>query len=176
MAAIPFPDEVRDRVTSYIQHQGAKSPGAIVELVQASQQRFLDVVTGLPDDVATRKPATDEWSVRELLRHVIGAEANVVGLVHNLARGDSPPVGGGAERMVEDVGQPLAEFVTLLRTTNERLIDAIRNLPDAPDLTQKAPHPFFGPLNCMEWAAFQRVHDEDHVQHAQKILAAVASA
>jgi hypothetical protein len=28
-------------------------------------------------------------------------------------------------------------------------------------------------LNCKEWAAFQRVHDEDHVQHAEKILAAV---
>jgi hypothetical protein len=35
------------------------------------------------------------------------------------------------------------------------------------------PHPFFGELTAMQWAVFQRVHDEDHVQHVRKILAAV---
>ena len=35
-------------------------------------------------------------------------------------------------------------------------------------------HPFFGPLNCLEWAGFQRVHDLDHIQHARRIIAAVS--
>ena len=175
MAAIPFPEEVRDRVTSYIQHQGSKSPDAVLDLVQTSQQRFLDVVSGLREDVAARKPAPEEWSVRELVRHVIDAEESVAILVHNLSRGEGPPSGRGAGRMVEDTGQPFLDFVAQLRGVNDSLIREIRGLPAAPDLEKKAPHPFFGPLNCMEWAAFQRVHDEDHVQHAQKILAAVAN-
>ncbi len=173
MTAVPFPKEVRDRVTSYIQHQGAKSPDAILELVRTSQQRFLDVVSQLDDEIAARKPAPDEWSVRELIRHVIDAEQSVALLVRHLSRGERPPGGGGAGRMVEDTGQPFREFVTRLRGANTELLDQIRSLPAGPDLEMKAPHPFFGPLNGKEWAAFQRVHDEDHVQHAQKILAVV---
>lgn len=174
MTAIPFPEEVRDRVKSYIQHQGGKSPEAIIELVKTSQQRFLDVITPVTDDVATRKPADDEWCIRELVRHVLDAEESVTMLIHNLSRGEGPPTGRGAGRMVEDDGQPLADYVANVREHNARLIEEINAMPAEPNLERKSPHPFFGPLNCKEWAAFQRVHDEDHVQHAQKILADVA--
>jgi hypothetical protein len=47
-------------------------------------------------------------------------------------------------------------------------------MPEQPNIELKSPHPFFGPLNASEWAVFQRVHDEDHAQHAQKIIAATA--
>lgn len=174
MATIPFPEEVRDRVVSYIQHQGAKSPEALIDLVRTSQQRFLDVISGLSDEVAAKKPAPDEWSVRELTRHVLDAEDSVAILVHNLSRGMGPPEGRNAGRMVADDDGPFAQYVEQLKALNERMLDAIKGLPKDPNLEEKAAHPFFGMLNCKEWAAFQRVHDEDHVQHAQKILAAVA--
>ena len=174
MTAIPFPEEVRDRVTSYIQHQGGKSPDAIIELVKTSQQRFLDVITPVSDDIAATKPAADEWCIRELVRHVIDAQESVALLVHNLSRGEGPPHGRGVSRMVDDTGQPFSDYVSQVRSMNARIIDEISAMPADPPLDNKSPHPFFGPLNCKEWAAFQRVHDEDHVQHAQKILAAVA--
>jgi hypothetical protein len=173
MAALPFPDEVRDRVVSYIQHQGTKSPEALVGLVKTSQQRFLDVISEVPDEVAAKTPVPDEWSLRELVRHVLDAEDSVATLVHNLSRGMGPPSGRGAGRMVEDDGGPFRQFVDQAKALNERMLYAIEGMPADPDLEEKAPHPFFGMLNCKEWAAFQRVHDEDHVQHAEKILAAV---
>jgi hypothetical protein len=175
MTALPFPEDVRDRVTSYIQHQGAKPPDAIHDLVSASHQRFLDVVSGLADDVASRKPAPGEWSVRELICHVIDAERGVRGLVHNLSRGEPPARDRGPGLMIEDTGQPFAWFVDHLRALNEDLLREILAIPANPNVDLKAPHPFFGPLNGKEWAAFQRVHDEDHIQHAQKILAAVTA-
>jgi hypothetical protein len=36
-------------------------------------------------------------------------------------------------------------------------------------------HPWFGELNCREWAVFQRVHDEDHIRHAGKMVEAIRS-
>jgi hypothetical protein len=78
-------------------------------------------------------------------------------------------------RLVDDSGQPFSEYVAQVRVMNARIIDEIGEMPADPPLDNKSPHPFFGPLNCKEWAAFQRVHDEDHVQHAQKILAAVGN-
>jgi hypothetical protein len=160
-------------VRSYIQHQGAKSPDALVELVSTSQQRFVDAVDEVPDDIAGKKPAADEWSLRELIRHVIDAESGVAMLVERLARGQQPEQRGGAGRMVEDDDRPFASYIDEVRSLNERMLGAIRRLPPEPNLTMTAKHPFFGELNCKEWAAFQRVHDEDHVQHAAKILAAV---
>ncbi len=174
MAAIPFPDEVRDRVTSYIQHQGKKSPEALVDLVRTSQQRYIDVIASLSDDVAAKTPAPGEWSVRELTLHVIDAQSGVSSLVQLLAIGERPKGGAGPGRMIDDDGRSFEKYVQMLREVNARMLDAISNLPPQPNLEEAAPHPFFGPLNCKEWAAFQRVHDEDHVQHAQKILAALA--
>ena len=173
-----LPPDVVDRVTGYIQHQAKKSRGTIIDLVRTSQQRYIDIISTLDDAAAAKKPAADEWSVRELLRHVILAEQDVTALVTGLSRGETPPpaITGrrGMGTQIDDDARPLSALVEQLRDINEGMIRAIEELPDSPDLTTKAPHPFFGPLNGLEWAVFQRVHDEDHVQHAQKILAATA--
>lgn len=172
-----LPTEVRDRVVSYMQHQAGKPHADILALVEKSQQRYIDVVAALSDDAAAKKPAADEWSVRELICHVISAERGVASLVHHLARGTQPAPSDdtrGAGNAMPDDGRPFGGFVDELRKTNETMLQAIRDLPAAPNLTERAKHPFFGDLNCVEWAVFQRVHDEDHVQHAQKILASTA--
>jgi hypothetical protein len=140
-----------------------------------SQQKYLEIISGLSDEIVAKKPAPDEWSIRELTRHVLSAETGVTALVHNLARGEAPPKGGGAGQLVDDNGGPFALYVDQLRALNGRMLETIADLPAEPNLEAKAPHPFFGPLNCKEWAAFQRIHDEDHVQHAQKILAAIGT-
>lgn len=166
--------DIAERVRSYMQHQAGKPRESIVDLVTTSQQRYLDVVGGLSDDVAARKPAADEWSVRELTRHVISAQDGVADIVGSISRGQAPDAG---ERrpgmMLADDSRPFAELVDQLRTVNARMIETIRDVPADPNTEMTAKHPFFGELNCLEWAVFQRVHDEDHVQHAGKILAAV---
>ncbi len=167
-------DDIRTRVTSYIQHQGTKSKDALADLVRTSQARYLGVVSAVPDDVAVKKPAADEWSVRELTRHVVASERFVAGLIWHIARAQQPPPRpGGLGMMLDDDARSFAGWVEDLCAANEKMIETILGLPEAPDTSITPPHPFFGPLNCREWAAFQRVHDEDHVQHAGKILAAV---
>ncbi len=173
-----LPQDVIERVTTYIQHQAGKSRGAVIDLVRTSQQRYLDIVSAIDDGTAVKKSAPDEWSVRDLMRHVILAEQDVTALVRDLSRGATPPptITGrrGLGTMIDDDPRPFSAIVEQLRDVNSAMLRAIEGLPEAPNLEMKAPHPFFGPLNCMEWAVFQRVHDEDHVQHAQKILAATA--
>jgi hypothetical protein len=167
-----IPDDVRDRVTSYIKHQATKSPQAIADLVSTTQVRFLEIVAPLDHAIVARQPAPDEWSIHDLVRHVISAESGVAKLVHGLARGVRPDLkGAGIGSMVE--AGSYSGLLDQLRATNEALLDAIAKLPAAPDTQTLAPHPFFGDLNCLEWATFQRVHDADHVQHAEKILAAL---
>jgi hypothetical protein len=175
-----MPDEVRQRVVSYMQYQGKKkSRDGLVEMVRTSQDRYIDVIGALDDEMAAKKPAPDEWSVRELTLHVISAQASVADIIARTSRGEppSPPKEGqprGAGMSQPDAGRPFAELVDELRTMNATTIAAIESMPETPDTSITPPHPFFGQLNCREWAVFQRVHDEDHIQHAGKILAAVS--
>jgi len=172
-----LPQDVKDRVTGYIQHQATKSREAIVDLVGVSQQKYLGIVSGVSEEASAAKPAPEEWCHRELVRHVIGAQDSVRLLVHHLSRGERPPESKeprGIGMMIGDDGRPFAKLLDELRDVNAGMLRAIREMPESPNLELKAAHPFFGMLNAPEWAVFQRVHDEDHAQHAQKIIAATA--
>ncbi|HEY8171957.1 MAG TPA: DinB family protein [Dehalococcoidia bacterium] len=172
-------EDIAQRVRSYMQHQATKSREAIIDLVSKSQVRYLDVISSLDDSIAAKKPAADEWSVRELTRHVISAQDGVANIIARISRGQRPAPGEsprGPGLMADDDRRPFAAYVEEVRAVNAKVLDTIRSLPSDADIDTKltVPHPFFGELNCLEWAIFQRVHDEDHVQHSQKILAAVA--
>jgi hypothetical protein len=170
-----LPEDIVKRVVGYIQHQAKKDRDAILTLVRTSQDKLIDVYATVDEDVATRKPAPDEWSLRELIRHVISAEDGVAHVAKHIALGEDPPPSAsarGAGMQLDDDGRPFAAYVDQLRESNARMLGVIRDMPSAPNLEMKRPHPFFGDLNCLEWAVFQRVHDEDHIQHANKIIAA----
>jgi hypothetical protein len=115
--------------------------------------------------------------MRELARHAAFTQRLIAKLVHTLARGTMPApedfAGAGIGMMPDDDGRSYGDILRELGEMNDALQTAVRELPDDPNVEMKLPHPFFGPLNCKEWAGFQRVHDLDHIQHAQKILAAV---
>jgi hypothetical protein len=163
-------EDVVARVRSYIQHQAAKPNDVLAGIVAGSQSRLLHTLSRHDATDAARKPAPDEWSLRELLRHVVSAEAGVAAMVGRLARGETSDGVRGTGSMIEDDATYDA-LLARLRETNEQLLAAIRAIPAAAPLDVKSAHPFFGDLNCREWAAFQKVHDEDHIQHAEKIVA-----
>lgn len=167
-------DDVRERVLSYIRHNAGKSPAGVAALVGANQQQLLELVQGLSDEQAARRPAEGEWCVRELVRHVIASQSRVAELVSGLPQGRRPEGSGGIGMMNEDDGRPYAELVAELQVANAKMLAAVGSLSETADLSAVARHPFFGDLNCREWAVFQRVHDADHIQQVRKILDAVA--
>jgi hypothetical protein len=169
----------RDEYMGIMHDHGTKSPEAIIESVRETQANLLSLYRSVPDDVAQRKPAPDEWSMRELAIHAVFTERLIAKLIHHIARSSTPPAedleGAGIGMMPkDDDGRSFAQIVDDLERTNEDLLEAVRSLPEKPDTAMRLPHPFFGPLTCLQWAGFQRVHDLDHIQHARKILAVVS--
>ncbi|MBF6600244.1 MAG: DinB family protein [Dehalococcoidia bacterium] len=168
-------EDVAARVLSYIRHQAAKPPEALAALVADSQRRLLDAFAACDGDAALRAPAPGEWSMRELARHVVSAEHGVGLTIERLSRGESAAAMARAGMSSNDGQASYGSLLERLRETNARLTTIIAALPAEANVTLTAAHPFFGELNCREWAAFQRVHDEDHIQHAAKIVAAVGA-
>jgi hypothetical protein len=109
--------------------------------------------------------------------HAAFTEGLIAQLIQHLARGTVPPAeafaSAGIGMMPDGSGRLYQDVLRDLALMNEALPASLRDLPDEPNTEMKLPHPFFGPLNSLEWAGFQRVHDVDHTQHARKILAAV---
>ncbi len=166
-------EDVRERVVSYLQHQAQKPKTEIADMVAESQHRLLAILEPHDDASASKPEAPGEWSLHELTRHVVSAEEGVARVVERLARGETPKRDPQPGMMADEAGGYRA-LLDRLQTANASMLSAIRGLPDDADLVTKSPHPFFGDLNCTEWAVFQRVHDSDHIQHAQKIIAATS--
>lgn len=173
-------DEIQARRDEYLQlmhDHGLKTRDEIAASVQQSQTELHKIFSSCTAPRASTDPADGEWSMRELARHAVFTEQLIAKLVHHLSRGTTPPAeafeGAGIGMISKDDGRGYDAILRDLTAANGDMIAAIRALPEQPNTELKLPHPYFGPLNALEWAGFQRVHDTDHIQHAQKILAAV---
>jgi hypothetical protein len=170
----------RERYLGIMHTHATMSPHDIVESLRETQDELLSIYRSVPEDRAMREPAPGEWSLHQLAIHAVFTERLIAKLIHHTARGEIPIPsaedleGAGIGMMPKEDNRGYAEVVDALEQTNADLLAAVRALPDAPNIEMKLPHPYFGPLTCLEWAGFQRVHDLDHIQHARKILVAVS--
>jgi hypothetical protein len=75
--------------------------------------------------------------------------------------------------MIDDDARPYSALVEQLEGVMHENRDAVIGLGTRAETAMTRPHPWFGELNCREWAVFQRVHDEDHIRHATAMLGAL---
>jgi hypothetical protein len=165
-------DDTRQRLVSYLEHQAKKDVPRILELIEEQRARLLALLGGVTDEQAAFRPGPDQWSITDVLRHVVAAEEGVTRIVESLARGVVPEGSRQTGSQVPDEGQSLSALVERLRASRAGLLERVRGWPAPPDLSVTFDHPFFGPLNCKGWVAFQRLHDADHIGQIQQITGA----
>jgi uncharacterized protein (TIGR03083 family) len=165
-------DDARQRLVSYLEHQAKKDVPRIVELIEEQRGRLLALLDGVTDEQAAFRPGADQWSITDVLRHVIAAEEGVARIVESLARGVVPDGSRALGSQIPDEGQSLSALIERLRAARAGLLERVRGWPASPDLTSTYDHPFFGPLNCKRWVAFQRLHDADHIGQLEQVKAA----
>jgi len=165
-------EDARRRLVSYLGHQASKDVPVLVELIEEQRGRLLGLLDRVSEEQAAFHPAPDQWSIADVLRHVIAAEEHVALVIESLARGVVPKGKRVMGRQTPDEGQPLAALIERLRVARADLLARIRGWPASPDLTATFEHPYFGPLNCKGWVAFQRLHDADHIGQIEQIKAA----
>jgi len=165
-------EDARQRLISYLGHQASKDVPVLVGLIEEQRARLLALLDGVSEEQAAFRPAPDQWSIADVLRHVIAAEDGVARIVESLARGAIPEGQRAMGSQIPDEGQPLAALIERLRAARADLLARIRGWPASPDLAATFEHPLFGPLTCKGWVAFQRLHDADHIGQLEQIKAA----
>lgn len=176
--ATELQSEVQERVTGYIKHNAKKSNEAVLGIVEQGHKQLLEMIDSLSEEQATFKPSAEEWSVLDTMQHVVAAKKGVARMCEELARGEQPGgIGGEGQETQKQDGVTGRTYATLAEATaaavaaNEELIAFVNGLSDASNTEETFDHFLFGPLNCREWAVFQRVHDGDHGGQIEKIKA-----
>jgi hypothetical protein len=127
---------------------------------------------GLSEKQLHFKPATEVFSIAEVLTHNCHNDQLVWNWVRLLANGRRSEInpkdlsgGDGAQndRSLDALSSLIEACRALARTT-------IDLLPDPSDLTSTAPHPYFGKLNAKGWIYFMCLHHGMHLCQAEQVI------
>jgi DinB superfamily len=163
-------DDTTRQALGYIRHHAAKGLAGLRSLAERTAADCGGCLEGISEAQASVKPGT-EWSVKEVLSHMISATSRVViEPLLDLRAGRVPrpftpdQTGGEALRSIQELRAEmrrlLAETVALAASLSEETL---------PRGTWE--HPSLGPLNASELLALHRLHVMDHVQQIERIKA-----
>ena len=169
-----LPEDARQQVVGYLKHQASKSTSDLLALVDRAAGWIEQSLAGMSDSQARFRPSPDEWSVADVLRHVDASMRSTARTIEALATGEGVPPFMDAPPMRADAGRTLAELGQGVAQSFDAVRAAVAAIPDGPASGATAFHPFFGDLNCKEWAAFVYVHSRDHADQIDKVKAAPA--
>jgi hypothetical protein len=178
---VTIPDDRRAAVIAFVREGAAGTPGQIESVVQEGHDALLAALEGVSEAQAAFKPAADDWSILELMAHVVSTKQIVATLCRSLGEGRLPPgFGPQFEEQAAQDGVTITRFATLAESLSAAgaahadLLTTTRGLGSATDADVRFRHFLFGALNCREWAVFQRIHDGDHTPQIASIKAAAA--
>ena len=151
------------RVREYLISQGEKYPFRELWIrAIAARLELIKEVSNVNQDQADFSFDKDEWTVSEILEHVINSTSRVTDLISDLTRGgigDSSnidPPRQLSHSKIDDLRQRILEGAFKWTAMTD-------NLPDTPNMENNSNHGSFGDLHAGGWYMFQRVHDLDHL-------------
>lgn len=162
-------DERTQQALSYIRHQACKSLADLRALVERTAADGGHCLEDVSEGQARFKPG-DEWSVKEVLDHLIYATALVTERMRDLAARKAPrpfTADSSAGRSMHPIQELRQEMARLLEET----VALVGSLPEGDPPPGTWEHPFLGPVNLRELIALHRLHVMDHVQQIEKIKA-----
>ena len=151
------------RVREYLISQGEKYPFKELWIrAIAARLELIKEVSDVNQDQADFSFDKDEWTISEILEHVINSTSRVTDLISDLTRGgigDSSnidPPRQLSHSKIDDLRQRILEGAFKWTAMTD-------NLPDTPNMENNSNHGFFGDLHAGGWYMFQIVHDLDHL-------------
>ena len=169
MAVSPENKERLEQAKAFMAQLRAQSTDEVVAAMQQTKTDFMGEINGLSPEQIDFKPAPDRWSIREIALHVSNSMRNIGYMAMMLGAGqlkmdpkdakpgalDPDPGDFDQIRKMVDEG-----FDVSLKQAREA--DAVAN----PDAT--FPHPWFGEFTARDWAVFNVLHGNVHVNQVKK--------
>ncbi len=158
-----------EQAREYMRHQATKSIGELATLMERTAGDCAGCLDGVSEEQSSFS-YDEEWSMKEVLGHMLASGKGVNREISNLVTG-SAPAGEARMGVVLGADRPIAELRGALAELWVETGRLAASLPEDGAVDRTWDHPAFGPLNFREWIAFQRLHALDHIQQMEKVKA-----
>jgi hypothetical protein len=144
------------------------TPAEVAAVLEVSGNAYSDLLKALPEEVATWKPAPDEWCVNECVGHIVEAERRgFAGRIRSILdeeeptfqTWDQPAIAAARRDCAKAPGELLAEFEPLRRAS----VDLVRSLDDG-QLDRGGIHPTVGRLTIRDLLHEWIHHEGNHLR------------
>jgi hypothetical protein len=157
-------------------------------LLSESHDRLVAAVSGLSEEQWRFKPASDRWSVADLVEHIVVTEAAIhIRVFGGLQKGPPPDPSARVDDalLVGRVGDRSTKFSAPERLAPSGRWDKGEALRRLGELRQKTmeiarnpsgfrehtiPHPIFGPLDGYQWVLTTAGHGSRHTDQILEVL------
>src|SRR5262245_39743717 len=165
----------RARIRSYLAAQSAKLSAAdLCQRLEEAAAEFFAVVECGTDAIARQVPAEGQWTLAQIVDHVVMTLDDVTGIMRGLAGGRPPAIPMSSHEPV-NAGLALDALVARLRRSHAAATEFLAAQGAEPHVDLHVSEPDFGELNWKGYALILRLHDKDHAQQARATLEALAS-
>ena len=180
------------KAREYLYQKGTLlAPNVIHERLSAAYRAAEEFLGGVAEAEARRQPAPGEWSVQEVVDHLVETHRPSIEELRCLLRGERPAGGPipAALQSKAPLDRPWAELVRELKRLHSEVLAILAKVPDgftsearAPAvlvINAKNPDGSGSPVEWVEdldWKAYSvifRLHEVDHLNQAKRALAAV---
>lgn len=143
------------------------TPQAVLEALAEAPQLIESQLTGLSGDQMNQSPVLGEWSIRELLGHLLMAQEVLAFRAEKLLSEDNPQLAGVAVWAMEQKPLSPGEILERYRASREHVLIRLKAIPFA-DWWRSGVHGEWGRVTLLDQATYFARHEMSHMpQFAQ---------
>ena len=185
--------QARDRARAYFESKGLLTPAEVREQIQAAFEALDAVLAAVPPARATVRPLPGEWSLGEIVDHLVETYRPGVDELRCVLAGQRPPgepIPAGLQSKAPLL-RPWAWLLEELRRAHRDVVELIGAVPSEFQTDARVPIVMVvnvaaadgtaRPLHWVEeigWKAYAlaswRLHAIDHMKQARRVLAALS--
>ncbi len=147
-------------------------PMKVIQLFARNAEDLAGLVNGLTEDVLTKKPGENEWSLRDHIAHFYDAQEMLDTRLDLMLKYDDPELEAMAiyENAAEGEGRPAAtqDMLNQFLANRRQSITTLEGLP-LKDLWRTGRHSEFGRITVIRQVAYLAYHEQTHLPEIENL-------
>lgn len=156
-----------------------------MQINEEARVELYNEVNGLSDEELNKKPADDQWSIKQVMEHLFLMEGAITKTIINqlengeVVNADLKPIKASTNRATKvtapNFAIPNDDFATLeelklkLTATHQGLMKVAETAEESQLLAKGFPHPVFGQMSLKQWIPFVAYHEKRHTLQIKEV-------
>lgn len=148
------------------------NPMKIIEILARNAEDLRQLVTGLSEEVATKAPSANDWSIHEHVKHFSDTQEMLDTRIELMLNHDNPNLTALAVyEFAKQEEQRPSTTQDILSAFCDKRANCVAKLESLPlkDLWRTGSHPEFGQLTIIRQAAYMAFHEQTHLPEIEAL-------